>query len=386
MKSAILNSLFSGLQMRKKLLSTSYKIPSTKSAFTIVELPPSLKFRRASLVHNKNVKQGFTIVELLVVIVVIGILAAITIVSYTGISGKAIVSSVKSDISQAYKQLEISKTTSSTDVYPVDQASANLKSSNGTTYTYYSDSPYKSYCLVATNNSTVYSVSSSNPLPISGNCLSNGLVGYWALDNTTGTTDLSGNGNNGTAYGTMSIGTAANHLGTANKATTFDGVDDYVDVQHNINQINLPLTISTWVKSTIVNQGDWKAFISKYTAGSNNGWGIDSSSGEYHFYYFKDASNKLMSGSFGYSFGATSTDWVLLTTVVNTSGLTLYRNGVGVTSGLWTGIAGNSSQSANLQIGRITNYGIYFNGLISDVRIYNRALTQTEITNLYNSN
>lgn len=36
-----------------------------------------------------NKQQGFTIVELLVVIVVIGILAAITVVSYTGITTKA---------------------------------------------------------------------------------------------------------------------------------------------------------------------------------------------------------------------------------------------------------------------------------------------------------
>jgi general secretion pathway protein G len=37
----------------------------------------------------KTNQLGFTIVELLVVIVVIGILAAITIVSYTGITAKA---------------------------------------------------------------------------------------------------------------------------------------------------------------------------------------------------------------------------------------------------------------------------------------------------------
>ena len=40
-------------------------------------------------IKNNQKKSGFTIVELLVVIVVIGILAAITIVSYTGITAKA---------------------------------------------------------------------------------------------------------------------------------------------------------------------------------------------------------------------------------------------------------------------------------------------------------
>lgn len=52
---------------------------------------------------------GFTIVELLVVIVVIAILAAITVVSYNGISNRATESSVGSDIEQLGKQIEIFK-------------------------------------------------------------------------------------------------------------------------------------------------------------------------------------------------------------------------------------------------------------------------------------
>jgi len=40
-------------------------------------------------IKAKGLNRGFTIVELLVVIVVIGILAAITVVSYTGITTKA---------------------------------------------------------------------------------------------------------------------------------------------------------------------------------------------------------------------------------------------------------------------------------------------------------
>ena len=45
-------------------------------------------------VANNHNSFGFTIVELLVVIVVIGILVAITIVSYTGLSSKATVASL----------------------------------------------------------------------------------------------------------------------------------------------------------------------------------------------------------------------------------------------------------------------------------------------------
>jgi len=48
-------------------------------------------------IKNKQKESGFTIVELLVVIVVIGILAAITIVSYTGISAKATAAQNKSN-------------------------------------------------------------------------------------------------------------------------------------------------------------------------------------------------------------------------------------------------------------------------------------------------
>ena len=50
-------------------------------------------------------KSGFTIVELLIVVVVIAILAAITIVAYNGIQNRAKVSSLQSSASQANKKL-----------------------------------------------------------------------------------------------------------------------------------------------------------------------------------------------------------------------------------------------------------------------------------------
>ena len=55
----------------------------------------------------RNNKSAFTIVELLVVIVVIGILAAITVVSYSGVQNKAIVSNLQSELDQNSKQLKM---------------------------------------------------------------------------------------------------------------------------------------------------------------------------------------------------------------------------------------------------------------------------------------
>lgn len=52
-------------------------------------------------------RAGFTIVELLVVIVVIGVLAAITIVSYSGVSSRAKDTSALSDLNNISRQLEL---------------------------------------------------------------------------------------------------------------------------------------------------------------------------------------------------------------------------------------------------------------------------------------
>lgn len=62
--------------------------------------------------------RGFTIVELLIVIVVIGILAAIVIVAYNGIQNRALDTSVTSDLVNFHKKMELFKTTDSNSIYP----------------------------------------------------------------------------------------------------------------------------------------------------------------------------------------------------------------------------------------------------------------------------
>ena len=119
--------------------------------------------------HKAGYQQhGFTIVELLVVIVVIGILAAITVVAYTGISQKAIVAMLQSDLGNSAQKLKLYRVEH--DAYPATLDGSNcptgpadinycLKPSSGNTFAYSSSSPYSSFSLVATNtNGTSYRI------------------------------------------------------------------------------------------------------------------------------------------------------------------------------------------------------------------------------------
>ena len=72
--------------------------------------------------------------------------------------------------------------------------------------------------------------------------------------------------------------------------------------------------------------------------------------------------------------------WTHLTVTYNGSTLTLYRNGVAVANSNVS--ATLSPTTLSLQIGG-SQFGEYFKGLIDEVRIYNRALTATEIQATY---
>ena len=66
-----------------------------------------LKYKSNKLLNKTKQLKAFTIVELLIVIVVIGILAAITIVSFGGITSQANVAAVKSDLDSNTRKLQL---------------------------------------------------------------------------------------------------------------------------------------------------------------------------------------------------------------------------------------------------------------------------------------
>jgi len=128
-------------------------------------------------------RRGFTIVELLIVIVVIGILAAITIVSFNGVTKKAAEATVRSDLRNGATQLGIKRDDDG--VYPNPSFPSDIKASGENSYQYTSDGT--TFCLtVFSSNSSVSSFYITNDGSINeGACVghSNGGGGGGAIAN-----------------------------------------------------------------------------------------------------------------------------------------------------------------------------------------------------------
>lgn len=109
----------------------------------------------------KSKQTGFTIVELLIVIVVIAILAAISVIAYRGIQDRAKVSSISSALTQASKAVALYK--AQNDTYPATLAAASVSDKNSISYQYSYNATAGTYCITALyDNQTPYNITNSS--------------------------------------------------------------------------------------------------------------------------------------------------------------------------------------------------------------------------------
>jgi prepilin-type N-terminal cleavage/methylation domain-containing protein len=121
---------------------------------------------------DRSRRRGFTIVELLIVIVIIGILATIVIVAYNGIQARADEASLQSEIAQLNQKVLVYKATNS-DALPTDATTGGLSVASNHQLYYRVTPDGKNYCLAANlqNNPTVaYSLVSTQSTVKKGTC------------------------------------------------------------------------------------------------------------------------------------------------------------------------------------------------------------------------
>jgi hypothetical protein len=228
-------------------------------------------------------------------------------------------------------------------------------------------------------------ISSTAVLVVLGFCIptlianvNEGLISHWRFDEGSGSIAYDSAGiNDGTIYG------ANWTTGQLNNALNFDGVDDYVEV-NSADELKLNITgsISVWV---LPNDLYRHSIVNKHGApwsGNKtvNYWLVFGSYNQISF-VIGDGPNyvQAMMPLEGFAVGK----WNNIVGTWNSSNIRIYGNGelkdnqANTLSDLVT------SDDYPVRIGNDNGAGWFFDGLIDDVRIYNRALSAEEIWDIY---
>lgn len=206
--------------------------------------------------------------------------------------------------------------------------------------------------------------------------LTSTVAAAYKFDNGN-SSDYSGNGNNGTIYGADTVAGIA-----GGNALAFGG-SDYVSVaDHNSLDISDKLSVSFWINSSIVPSGYATYPIRK---------GSSSTDTNYVCYYFGTAAGAeagkigFLAKTSAYGGGLLNisaryvlplNQWVHVALSYNsTSGGQLYINGTPCGSRTGSGILNTNTIDLKM--------GLDFNGMLDEVKIFNRELTADEVSNQY---
>ena len=206
--------------------------------------------------------------------------------------------------------------------------------------------------------------------------LNDGLVAYWDFNEGSGNIlhDKSGNGNDGTIYGAKWV------RGVKGYALSFNGVDDYVEVNDSASLNSNQITVVAWVYPTS-RPTSWGPIVSKW---DGDGYSIVQEKDTYYPHFGFRGSDGLNYHA-GWNGTLDINRWYNLVGVFNGVQVRFYINGVLKSSvDVPAGVVIKSSNDP-LRIGadgRPTP--TYFSpSVIDEVRIYNRALSGDEIKELY---
>ncbi|NBR15213.1 MAG: LamG domain-containing protein, partial [Crocinitomicaceae bacterium] len=211
---------------------------------------------------------------------------------------------------------------------------------------------------------------------------SNGLLGWWPFSGNAN--DLSGNGNNGTVKGAS---LTPNRFGTSNDAYSFNGTSNYISLP-NILPTNVG-TISFWFQT---NSNNPQILVYQSNNGENGFGTATPNAIENHTGLTSTPTNSLgasymFDNSSGVNYTHSETialnQWYHMAVAYNTTSAFCYLNGELIYTMNISSETGNNTP-ANTYIGRPLWAERFLSGKFDDLGVWNRVLTQQEITNLYN--
>lgn len=207
---------------------------------------------------------------------------------------------------------------------------------------------------------------------------SNPLVAQWNMDEGSGTTliDASAYQNNATT-----VGNPAWVAGKIGQALQLDGNSQYATAQSNGSlDLSNAITITAWVKPE---KTATQYIIKKASLDVTDGYELGlSSTGQAFFRINQFTSQDIYKVTSVAHYPTNGTTWMHVAATFDGSALKLYINGVlDNTVTLGSPVIINSNGLA-VGIGAGSNGGSKFQGAIDDARIYNSALSESEIANI----
>ena len=209
-----------------------------------------------------------------------------------------------------------------------------------------------------------------------------GLVGHYKFDGNA--YDSSGTMNHGTENGGISYTT-----GIIGQAANFDGINDYIEVQQFKYKVGVDATawtVSTWVKFAF--DSNYRMIITDYdSTGGDSNFGINMQIRNTNSVK-STIRDTIAATEYGiYNIKASGYDWHLMTTVVDKPNeiMSFYLDGVLIGTDTISSTA-NYLDDGRTFIGSVFWLGSmaqFYKGLMDDLRIYNRALSEAEISQLY---
>jgi len=204
----------------------------------------------------------------------------------------------------------------------------------------------------------------SDPNLLSSTPMEVGLVGYYQLNGNGD--DSSGAGNDGVVIGAVST---SDRFGQSGQALAFDGVEDYVRVE---NDFGSTLTITSWAKISNLN----KSYMLWCFGDQATGPDLFFYSGHLALNTWDSDGNPFV------AYSPPINEWVHYSVVISPSLSTIYINGVNQGNADYRSPAGLFFHISMTKPASVAEYA--WDGAIDDVRLYNRVLSSSEISSLYN--